>query len=91
MLRFHAVYWPAFLLALDLKLPKTLLVHGHWLIDNKKMSKSLGNVIDPEFLFRRYGVDVIRYFLIADGKPGRDCGERCITDLMTFCQESILT
>lgn len=68
-------------MALDFKLPKTLLVHGHWLIDNKKMSKSLGIVIDPELLMRRYGVDVIRYFLIADGKLGRDCGT-CIMHLL---------
>ncbi len=62
-------------MALDLELPKTLLVHGHWLIENKKMSKSLGNVVDPLSLMGMYGVDVIRYFLVADGKLGRDCGK----------------
>ena len=47
ILRFHAIYWPAFLMAAGLELPKRILCHGHWLMDNKKMSKSLGNVIDP--------------------------------------------
>ena len=74
MNRFHAIYWPAFLMALDLEPPKKLLVHGHWLTGNVKMSKSLGNVVDPFKLIDTYGVDAVRYFLVSDGKLGRDSG-----------------
>ena len=62
IIRFHAVYWPAFLMASKLPLPKKLLVHGWLLVDNKKMSKSLGNVISPEHLQQQYGVDRMRYY-----------------------------
>jgi methionyl-tRNA synthetase len=54
--RFHAIYWPAFLLALDLPPPKTLLTHGHWTKDRQKMSKSRGNVADP-FVAMGYNTD----------------------------------
>jgi len=50
ILRFHAIYWLAFLMAANLELPKRILCHGHWLMNNKKMSKSIGNVIDPVFI-----------------------------------------
>lgn len=63
ILRFHAAIWPAMLLALELPLPKTLFVHGFVNVDSKKISKSLGNVIAPEELVSRYGVDGARYFL----------------------------
>jgi methionyl-tRNA synthetase len=62
--RFHCVYWPALLMALDLPLPKRILAHGHWLMDEKKMSKSIGNVVNPFFAIDRWGVDTMRYFLI---------------------------
>ena len=62
--RFHAIYWPAFLMAANLALPKKLLVHGWILASGKKMSKSLGNVIDPEQLATWYGVDAVRYYLL---------------------------
>lgn len=62
IIRFHAIYWIAFLMASDLPLPKNELVHGWLLVDNKKMSKSLGNVIDPEILIKKYPVDSIRYY-----------------------------
>lgn len=61
--RFHAVYWPAFLLAVDLPLPKKELVHGWLLVDNQKMSKSLRNIIDPELLLEKYNADTVRYYL----------------------------
>ncbi len=63
IIRFHAVYWPAFLMASGLALPKQLLVHGWILMGDKKMSKSLGNVADPEVLYTQYGADPIRYYL----------------------------
>ena len=64
ILRFHAVYWPAFLMASGLSLPKTLLVHGWIKIDDQKMSKSLGNVVDPMVLHGEYGADPVRYYLM---------------------------
>lgn len=64
IVRFHAIYWPAFLMASGLELPKKLLVHGWIKIDNQKMSKSLGNAIDPQVLAHEYGVDQIRYYLV---------------------------
>ena len=64
IVRFHAVYWPAFLMAAGLALPKKLLVHGYILVDNQKMSKSKGNAIDPADLAATYGVDQIRYYLL---------------------------
>jgi methionyl-tRNA synthetase len=73
ILRFHAVYWPAFLMAAGLPLPKRLFAHGWWTKDGEKISKSLGNVIDPVELVQRYGVDQTRFFLMSDGAFGNDC------------------
>jgi methionyl-tRNA synthetase len=64
IVRFHAVYWPAFLMASEIQLPLKLLVHGWILVDGNKMSKSLGNVIDPNYLIQQYGVDACRYYFI---------------------------
>lgn len=64
IVRFHAIYWPAFLMSLGLELPKKLLVHGYILMGDQKMSKSLGNAIDPQSLATEYGVDQIRYYLL---------------------------
>lgn len=64
IVRFHAVYWPAFLMAASLEMPKKLLVHGWIVVDKQKMSKSLGNVIDPLVLSDEYGVDPVRYYLL---------------------------
>lgn len=63
IVRFHAVYWPAFLMASELPLPKKLLVHGWIKVGDQKMSKSLGNVIDPDALLHAYGADEVRYYL----------------------------
>lgn len=65
ILRFHAIYWPAFLMASDLQLPKQLLVHGWIKVNQQKMSKSLGNVVDPELLYNAYGSDAVRYYLVS--------------------------
>ncbi|XP_073495764.1 methionine--tRNA ligase, mitochondrial [Phyllobates terribilis] len=73
ILRFHAVYWPAFLLAAGLPPPKKLLVHSHWTCNGVKMSKSLQNVVDPVDCIRRYTRDGLRYFLLRHGSPERDC------------------
>ena len=64
IIRFHAIYWPAFLMASDLALPKQLLVHGWIKVNEQKMSKSLGNVVDPEHLLASYGADPVRYYLM---------------------------
>lgn len=64
ILRFHAIIWPAMLLALGLELPKTLLVHGHITVDGAKMSKSVGNVIDPLAVIDEWGTDAFRYFFL---------------------------
>jgi methionyl-tRNA synthetase len=59
--RFHAVYWPAFLLSAGLKLPKSIFVHGYFTVNGQKMSKTVGNVIDPFDMIKKYGVDSLRY------------------------------
>lgn len=64
---FHGVYWPAFLMALDLPLPRQLLAHAHWTLGKEKMSKSRNNGVNPFFAMERFGVDAIRYFLIYSG------------------------
>lgn len=65
--RFHSLYFPAILMALDLPLPKRLLVHSHWTVEKKKMSKSVGNVIDPFETMSTYGSDAVRYLLARVG------------------------
>ncbi len=72
ILRFHAVYWPAFLMAGGLPLPSTVFAHGWWLKDDTKMSKSRGNVLDPHILLKTFGPDPIRYFLLREIPVGQD-------------------
>jgi len=64
--KFHCVLWPAILLAIKIPLPKAILVHGFITVDGKKMSKSLGNVVDPFELFQKHGTDAVRYFLLRE-------------------------
>ncbi len=72
ILRFHAVYWPAFLMALGLELPKHVVAHGWWTVEGKKMSKSLGNVVDPNEMIEKYPRDAYRYFLLRNVPFGLD-------------------
>ncbi|KAI1135092.1 tRNA synthetases class I (M)-domain-containing protein [Hypoxylon sp. FL0543] len=72
IVRFHSIYWPALLMALDLPLPKCVLSHGHWLMSQQKMSKSVGNVVNPFFALDRWGVDTMRYFLIYNAAMSDD-------------------
>ena len=72
ILRFHTIIWPAMLMALDLPLPKKVFGHGWLLLEGGKMSKSVGNVVDPVVLCEKYGVDAIRYFLLREIPFGND-------------------
>lgn len=72
ILRFHAVYWPAFLMSANLAPPSRVFAHGWWTIEGQKMSKSLGNVIAPADLVERYGLDQTRYFLLREVPFGND-------------------
>ena len=72
ILRFHAVFWPAFLLAAKLPLPKRVFGHGWILSDDKKMSKSLGNILDPIEIIEKYGIDQLRYYLVKEVSLGND-------------------
>jgi len=72
ILRFHAIYWPAFLLAAKLEAPKRVYGHGWILSDEKKMSKSLGNILDPLEIIKNYGVDQLRYYLVKEVSLGND-------------------
>lgn len=70
--RFHAVYWPAFLLSAGLELPKRIFVHEYFTVNGQKMSKTLGNVIDPIKLIEKYGADPLRYYFLAKFSPFND-------------------
>ncbi|MCB4766752.1 MAG: methionine--tRNA ligase [Sulfurovum sp.] len=72
ILRFHAIYWPAFLMSLGLELPKHIAAHGWWTRDGEKMSKSKGNVIDPKEVADAYGLDNFRYFMLREVPFGGD-------------------
>ncbi|KAF2897537.1 hypothetical protein ILUMI_08640 [Ignelater luminosus] len=70
--RFHGIYWPAFLLAAKLELPKCLLCHSHWTVDGEKMSKSKNNVVSPSDREQIYSTDGLRYFLLREGVAHSD-------------------
>nr|SVE80111.1 EOG090X05VD [Daphnia magna] len=72
ILKFHSIYWPAFLLAAGLEPPKSLLVHGHWLVDDQKMSKTTGNVVSPQSCINLVTATGLRYFLMHEGVPASD-------------------
>jgi methionyl-tRNA synthetase len=72
ILRFHCVYWPAFLMSAGLPLPNQVFGHGWWLQDDAKMSKSVGNVVRPDHLMHRFGADALRYFLAREMSFGQD-------------------
>ncbi len=77
----HTVYWPTMLKAMDVPMPRTIFAHGWWLMGDRKMSKSEGNVVNPMDMADRYGVDAVRYFLMAEMTPGQDA---------TFTQEAFV-
>lgn len=72
IIRFHGVYWPAFLMAAGLPLPKRIIAHGWWTIEGEKMSKSLGNVVEPKTMVDKFGLDSLRYFLMREVPFGND-------------------
>jgi methionyl-tRNA synthetase len=100
ILRFHAVYWPAFLMAAGLKPPKRVFAHGWWTNEGKKISKSLGNVIDPFEIVEEFGLDAVRYFLMREVPFGNDgdfsrtafinrMNGELANDLGNLCQRSL--
>jgi methionyl-tRNA synthetase len=72
IIRFHTVYWPAFLMSAGIELPRRVFAHGFLTVDGKKMSKSLGNVIDPFALVEEFGIDPVRYFFLREVSFGND-------------------
>jgi methionyl-tRNA synthetase len=72
ILRFHTVYWPAFLMAAGLEPPRRVFAHGWWTVEGQKMSKSLNNFIPPQMLVDKYGVDAVRYFMLRELPFGSD-------------------
>ena len=82
ILRFHCVYWPAFLMSAGVELPRQVFGHGWWLRDQAKMSKSVGNVVRPDALMERFGADALRYFLAREMTFGQDA---------SFSDEAFLT
>jgi methionyl-tRNA synthetase len=72
ILRFHTVYWPALLMAAEIELPEHVFVHGYLLMEGEKMSKSLGNVLDPFAVIERFGADALRFYLLRDVQFGQD-------------------
>ena len=82
IIRFHCIYWPAFLMALNLPLPRQILAHSHWTLGREKMSKSTGNVVNPFFAVDRFGTDLIRFYLAHDGgiKQDADYGNEFVVE-----------
>jgi len=72
ILKFHAVYWPALLMAAEIELPRQMVIHGYLLMEGQKMSKSLGNVLDPFEVIERFGADPLRYYCFREVSFGQD-------------------
>ncbi len=72
IIRFHTVYWPAFLLSAGISLPKAVFAHGYLTVDGQKMSKTIGNIIDPLEIIGKYGIDALRYYLLREIPPYDD-------------------
>lgn len=72
IIRFHSVYWPAFLMAAGVELPKTILAHGWWLRDDQKISKSVGNIVRPDAIIEQFGPDPLRYYMLREMVFGQD-------------------
>lgn len=88
VVRFHAVYWPAFLMSAGIPVPKHVFGHGHVLLRGEKMSKSAGNVVDPLELARRFGTDALRYFLMREISFGQD-GSYSEEAIVTRCNAEL--
>jgi methionyl-tRNA synthetase len=72
ILKFHAVYWPAFLMAAEIEVPRRMFIHGYLLMEGQKMSKSLGNVLDPDEVIAKFGADALRYYCFREVSFGQD-------------------
>ncbi|KAK6199273.1 mitochondrial methionyl-tRNA synthetase [Scheffersomyces amazonensis] len=88
IIKFHCIYWPIFLLAAEVELPRQVIVHSHWLSDGFKMSKSLGNVVDPIEMVNYYGEDPLRLFLMENSNIEDDC--RFSEKLLLLSREMII-
>ncbi|KAH9878576.1 hypothetical protein IAQ61_001848 [Plenodomus lingam] len=92
IVRFHCIYWPAFLMALNLPLPRKIMTHAHWTLFGKKMSKSTGTVVDPFHALDRFGPDVMRFYLATDGgtvDDGNYDNSRIIKLYTTFLSQQL--
>lgn len=88
IIRFHCIYWPIFLMAAGIELPKQVLVHSHWLSEGFKMSKSLGNVVDPIETCDYYGEDSLRFFLMEYSNINNDCNYS--TKYFNFTRDNLI-
>lgn len=84
ILKFHGIYWPAFLIAAGLEPPQQLLVHSHWTVDGQKMSKSKQNVVDPMERAGIYTIEGIRYFLLREGVQHSDGSKKKLKHVLKY-------
>lgn len=90
--RFHCVYWPAFLMAADLLPPERVVANGWWVVDGQKMSKSLGNVLAPQDMVAKYGLDPLRFALldmVSFGSDGNFAHDRAVSSINAFCANGL--
>lgn len=85
IMKFHCLYWPSFLWSINAPLPERIIIHNHWLSDGVKMSKSLGNVVDPQSIASQFGVDIIRWYVL-ENSNWNDDNNFDVTDLQQFRQ-----